>query len=80
MIELILMHKGMISLCGGLPSSTYFPFSHIDLGLPKGDKFSEEEMMSDSATARIGKHDMRDGVAQFGMKETDLHVGFLYYY
>lgn len=60
----------MISLCGGLPSSAYFPFSHIDLGMPNGDKFAEEDLMRDSATARIGKHDMRDGISQFGMHLT----------
>jgi len=46
----------------------------MDLGMPKGDKFSEEELMRDSATARIGKHDMRDGIAQFGINPTWLYM------
>lgn len=60
------MSSGMISLCGGMPSSAYFPFSHIDLGLPHGTGYSEQEMAEDFVNSRIGKHDMREGKSHFG--------------
>ena len=56
----------MISLCGGLPSSAYFPISHIDIGVPSVGGYSEAETAKTGETIRAGKHDIRDEKSLYG--------------
>ena len=64
---------GIISLGGGLPSSEYFPFEHIDIKVPQVPHFSEEETKALGIIKRIGKHDIAHGTSIF-----DLHVALNY--
>lgn len=51
----------MISLGGGLPSSEYFPFEHLDVKVPAVGKFTEAETKVSGEIMRIAKHDMKEG-------------------
>ncbi|KAH0848171.1 hypothetical protein AYO21_05306 [Fonsecaea monophora] len=50
-----------ISLCGGLPSSDYFPFEELSAKLPVSPEFSEAETHESGRVFSTGKHDARDG-------------------
>ncbi|KAJ9610570.1 Aromatic/aminoadipate aminotransferase 1 [Cladophialophora chaetospira] len=50
-----------ISLCGGLPSSDYFPFEEISAKVPVAPEFSEAETAVSGKTFSTGKHDAKDG-------------------
>ncbi|KAF3934267.1 hypothetical protein ABW19_dt0201695 [Dactylella cylindrospora] len=57
----------MISLGGGLPSSQYFPFDHVSVGVPKDDLFSEKDIHEHSQNLTIGKHDMKTGTSAYDL-------------
>ena len=65
---------GIISLGGGLPSSDYFPFEHIDVKVPSVGQFSEAETKESGKVLRIGKHDVREGKSAFDL-EISLNYG-----
>ncbi|OQV08437.1 hypothetical protein CLAIMM_12711 [Cladophialophora immunda] len=50
-----------ISLCGGLPSSDYFPFEELSAKLPVSPEFSEAETHASGRIFSSGKHDARQG-------------------
>ena len=58
---------GIISLGGGLPSSEYFPFDHVEIKVPRAPHFSEKETRESGTLARIGKHDVAEGKDVLGM-------------
>ncbi|RMZ81229.1 hypothetical protein DV737_g2660, partial [Chaetothyriales sp. CBS 132003] len=51
-------HKDVISLCGGLPSSDYFPFHNMSLQMPVSPGFSESDTTLTGQTLTAGKHDI----------------------
>jgi aromatic amino acid aminotransferase I len=61
-----LSKEGLISLGGGLPSSEYFPFEHIDIKVPQPPHFSERDTKSSGIEKRIGKHDIAEGKSVYG--------------
>lgn len=58
---------GMISLGGGLPSSSYFPFQYIDVKVPAIGRFSEAETSESGKVMHIGKHDVKEGKSAFDL-------------
>ncbi|EXJ56991.1 aromatic amino acid aminotransferase I [Cladophialophora yegresii CBS 114405] len=50
-----------ISLCGGLPSSDYFPFEELSAKVPIVPKFSEDETAKSGKHFSSGKYDAREG-------------------
>ncbi|KAK6537910.1 Aromatic/aminoadipate aminotransferase 1 [Orbilia ellipsospora] len=62
-----LSKEGMISLGGGLPSSAYFPFDHVSVGVPRGDLFSEKDIHEYAHNVTIGKHDMKEGKSAYDL-------------
>ncbi|KAI9735656.1 MAG: Aromatic/aminoadipate aminotransferase 1 [Cirrosporium novae-zelandiae] len=56
-----LVKPDVISLGGGLPSSSYFPFESISAQVPTVPKFSEAEMLESSQTITVGKYDCAQG-------------------
>ncbi|KIW56009.1 hypothetical protein PV05_04711 [Exophiala xenobiotica] len=55
---------GTISLCGGLPSSDYFPFEELSAMIPVPPEFSEAQTAISGKSFSSGKHDAtRDGKA-----------------
>jgi aromatic amino acid aminotransferase I len=62
-----LKKPGLISLGGGLPSSEVFPFAEIDIKVPQAPHFSEKDTISRGQTLRIGKYDVRDGIAEYDL-------------
>ncbi|EXJ86944.1 aromatic amino acid aminotransferase I [Capronia epimyces CBS 606.96] len=56
-----------ISLCGGLPSSDYFPFEELSATLPVPPQFSEAEALASGRTFSSGKHDVREGKSVFDL-------------
>lgn len=52
-----------ISLCGGLPSSEYFPFEELSFNVNKSPLFSSDNV----GTVRAGKNDIQDGTSQFDL-------------
>ncbi|PWW78794.1 PLP-dependent transferase [Tuber magnatum] len=62
-----LAKPGIISLGGGLPSSDYFPFEHIEIRVPTVGQFSEEETKINGQDVRIGKHDVPEGKSAFDL-------------
>ncbi|KAK2757063.1 Aromatic/aminoadipate aminotransferase 1 [Arachnomyces sp. PD_36] len=65
-----LKNPGLLSLGGGLPSSDYFPFEHIDIKVPAIGQFSEEETKKTGKIARAGKHDIKEGTSEFDLEVT----------
>jgi aromatic amino acid aminotransferase I / 2-aminoadipate transaminase len=59
--------KDMISLCGGLPSSDYFPFESMSVKTPLAPDFSETATKETGATLSAGKHDISNGTSQFDL-------------
>jgi aromatic amino acid aminotransferase I / 2-aminoadipate transaminase len=57
----------MISLCGGLPSSDYFPFESMSLQLPRVPDFSETATRETGTQWTSRKHDIADGSSQFDL-------------
>ena len=62
---------GLISLGGGLPSSQYFPFEHIDIKVPSPPHFSEQETRETGIVKRVGKRDQAEGKCIYGMSTVD---------
>lgn len=58
---------GMISLCGGLPSSDYFPFHEISTKFPVSPEFSEPETAVSGTTLSTGKHDVADKKSEYDL-------------
>ena len=56
----------MISLGGGLPSSTYFPFDHVGMRVPSKDNYTEELIAKNGTDLKIGKHDASTGNTTYG--------------
>jgi aromatic amino acid aminotransferase I / 2-aminoadipate transaminase len=56
----------LISLGGGLPSSEYFPFEHIDIKVPKPPHFSEQQTRERGTVLRTGKYDIAEGKSLYG--------------
>ena len=56
----------MISLGGGLPSSEYFPFEHIEFKVPIAPHFSEKDTKVFGKTITAGKHDIVEGKSLYG--------------
>ncbi|KAI1618534.1 aromatic amino acid aminotransferase I [Exophiala viscosa] len=53
---------GTISLCGGLPSSEYFPFEEVSAKVPVAPAFAEADTATSGVTVSSGKYDtVRDG-------------------
>ncbi|KAL8640091.1 MAG: hypothetical protein Q9228_002949 [Teloschistes exilis] len=69
----LLKTPGLISLGGGLPSSTVFPFEEINLKVPKLHHFSEAETKESGILIRSGKHDAAEGKSLY-----DLHIALNY--
>ncbi len=59
---------GLISLGGGLPSSDYFPFEHIDVKVPSAPHFSEQETFQTGVIQTAGKHDIREGQSLYDLE------------
>jgi aromatic amino acid aminotransferase I / 2-aminoadipate transaminase len=57
----------MISLCGGLPSSDYFPFESMSVKVPSAPHFSEPATRETGNTLTSGKHDINNGTSQFDL-------------
>ncbi|KAI4205622.1 MAG: hypothetical protein LQ346_001406 [Caloplaca aetnensis] len=64
---------GLISLGGGLPSSSVFPFEHVEIKVPNPPRFSEQETKDSGVCVRAGKHDAVEGKSIY-----DIHVAFNY--
>ncbi|KAK6516617.1 Aromatic/aminoadipate aminotransferase 1 [Arthrobotrys conoides] len=62
-----LSREGMISLGGGLPSSAYFPFDHVSVGVPGDNLFSETDIHEYAEKVTIGMHDMREGKSAYDL-------------
>ncbi|KAI9806945.1 MAG: Aromatic/aminoadipate aminotransferase 1 [Piccolia ochrophora] len=58
---------GVISLGGGLPSSDYFPFEHLDIKVPLAPHFSEEETRDSGTVLTVGKHDVAEGKGHYDL-------------
>lgn len=58
---------GLISLGGGLPSSDYFPFEHIDLKVPTAPQFSERETSKTGVVKTAGKYDIQEGKSLYDL-------------
>ncbi|KAL2412784.1 Aromatic amino acid aminotransferase C56E4.03 [Exophiala dermatitidis] len=56
-----------ISLCGGLPSSDYFPFQEVGAKLPVPPEFSEAESISSAKYFSTGKHDAKEGKSLYDL-------------
>ncbi|KAL8700648.1 MAG: hypothetical protein Q9201_005334 [Fulgogasparrea decipioides] len=69
----LLKTPGLISLGGGLPSSTVFPFENLQVKVPKPPHFSEAETRDTGVLAESGKHDAAEGKSLY-----DIHVAFNY--
>ncbi|ETN37072.1 uncharacterized protein HMPREF1541_08062 [Cyphellophora europaea CBS 101466] len=57
----------MISLCGGLPASDYFPFESMSVRVPQVPNFSESATHSSGTVLSAGKHDIATGTSQFDL-------------
>lgn len=57
----------MISLCGGLPSSDYFPFESMSVQMPRVPDFSEVATRATGTQLSSRKHDIADGTSQFDL-------------
>ena len=57
----------MISLCGGLPSSDYFPFESMSVKVPRAPHFSESATRESGTEWTSGKHDINNGTSQFDL-------------
>ncbi|KAF2869451.1 pyridoxal phosphate-dependent transferase [Massariosphaeria phaeospora] len=60
-----LSRPGLISLGGGLPSSTNFPFEELTIKVPAVGHFSEAETRDSGVTITVGKHDLANEKAIF---------------
>ncbi|KAL8808664.1 MAG: hypothetical protein Q9200_004137, partial [Gallowayella weberi] len=69
----LLKTPGLISLGGGLPSSTVFPFEHMEFKVPQPPNFSEAETQESGVLIRAGKHDAAEGKSIY-----DIHIAFNY--
>ncbi|KAL8776794.1 MAG: hypothetical protein Q9213_008131 [Squamulea squamosa] len=69
----LLKTPGLISLGGGLPSSTVFPFEYLEFKVPKPPNFSESETKDSDLLVRSGKHDAAEGKSIY-----DIHIAFNY--
>ncbi|KAL8697899.1 MAG: hypothetical protein Q9224_002098, partial [Gallowayella concinna] len=69
----LLKTPGLISLGGGLPSSTVFPFEHLEFKVPQPPNFSEAETEESGVLVRVGKHDAAQGKSIY-----DIHIAFNY--
>lgn len=69
----LLKTPGLISLGGGLPSSTVFPFEHLQVKVPKPPHFSEPETKDSGLLVQAGKHDGAEGKSLY-----DIHIAFNY--
>lgn len=56
-------NKDTISLCGGLPSSEYFPFEELAFEIPTSPAF----VPSETKVVRGRKHDVADGKSDFDL-------------
>ncbi|KAI4090535.1 MAG: hypothetical protein LQ344_004676 [Seirophora lacunosa] len=64
---------GLISLGGGLPSSSVFPYEHIEVKVPNPPHFEEAETKHSGLCVRAGKHDAAEGKSIY-----DIHIAFNY--
>ncbi|KAL8869250.1 MAG: hypothetical protein Q9174_004412, partial [Haloplaca sp. 1 TL-2023] len=64
---------GLISLGGGLPSSTVFPFENLSIKVPQPPHFSEPETRDSGVMVQSGKHDATEGKSLY-----DIHIAFNY--
>ncbi|KAK6509337.1 Aromatic/aminoadipate aminotransferase 1 [Arthrobotrys musiformis] len=62
-----LSREGMISLGGGLPSSAYFPFDNVSVGVPGDNLFSEKDIHEYAQKVTIGMHDMKEGKSAYDL-------------
>ncbi|KAL8894740.1 MAG: hypothetical protein Q9192_004083 [Flavoplaca navasiana] len=69
----LLKTPGLISLGGGLPSSTVFPFEHLQVKVPRPPHFSETETRDSGLLIQAGKHDAAEGKSIY-----DIHIAFNY--
>lgn len=69
----LLKTPGLISLGGGLPSSTVFPIEHLEIKVPKPPHFSESETRESGVLVRAGKHDVAEGKSIY-----DIHIALNY--
>jgi len=60
-------YPDMISMCGGLPSSDYFPFDEVSFKTPFAPQFSEEETAITGVTHTSGKHDIPEGKSLYDL-------------
>lgn len=60
---------GTISLCGGLPSSEYFPFEELSFDVPTAPEFNSRQ----TTTIKSRKHDVTDGKSSI-----DLNIALNY--
>ncbi|KAL8949927.1 MAG: hypothetical protein Q9222_003994 [Ikaeria aurantiellina] len=69
----LLKNPGLISLGGGLPSSTVFPFEHLEVKVPTPPHFSQGETRDSGTIIHAGKHDAAEGKSLY-----DIHISFNY--
>lgn len=68
-----LANPGLISLCGGLPASEYFPFESLDFKVPRPPNFTDDQMRETGQVLHAGKYDYRDDKSLY-----DIHIAFNY--
>ena len=59
---------GLVSLCGGLPSSEYFPIDELALKVPNVPHFSERDTRANGKVLRAGKHDVVEGKGLYDLE------------
>ncbi|KAI5207610.1 hypothetical protein AUEXF2481DRAFT_26488 [Aureobasidium subglaciale EXF-2481] len=66
------MKPGVLNLCGGVPSSEYFPFSSISTASPKASDILPSSKLQPSLQT-LTKHDVADGTSEY-----DLNIALNY--
>ncbi|KAI5210419.1 putative aromatic aminotransferase Aro8 [Aureobasidium subglaciale] len=66
------MKPGVLNLCGGVPSSEYFPFSSISTASPKASDILPSSSLQPSVQT-VTKHDVSDGSSEY-----DLNIALNY--
>ncbi|KAF2675222.1 PLP-dependent transferase [Microthyrium microscopicum] len=69
-----LSRPGIVSLGGGLPSSSYFPFAQLSVTVPAPGAFSERETSQSGVQLSADKHSLQTGQSIFDIS-TGLNYG-----
>lgn len=69
----LLKNPGLISLGGGLPSCTLFPFEYLQVKVPRLLYFSESGIKDSGSLVQAGKYDAAEGRSLY-----DVYIPFNY--